>query len=100
MSKSMLDCIITMDETMVSFHTPEMKKQSKQWCSQGPASPLKGGHFSQTKQMVMEFFYSCGLIFLYIRPSATFINATNTIKALSNFLEHFKKKRPAMAQQQ
>jgi hypothetical protein len=31
-SMVMLDCIITMDETMVSYHTPETKKQSKQQC--------------------------------------------------------------------
>ncbi len=30
-SMAMLDCIGTMDETMVSYHTPETKKQSKQW---------------------------------------------------------------------
>jgi hypothetical protein len=30
-SKAMLDNIITMDETMVSDHTPETKKSSKQW---------------------------------------------------------------------
>jgi hypothetical protein len=29
--KSMLDCIVIMDKTMVSYHTPEIKKQSKQW---------------------------------------------------------------------
>jgi hypothetical protein len=37
---------------------------------------------------------------MHIVPRGTAINATYTIKALGKFLEHFKKKRPAMAQQQ
>jgi hypothetical protein len=38
-SMAMLDCIGTMDETMVSYHTPETKKQSKQWLEKGQPGP-------------------------------------------------------------
>ncbi len=31
----MLDNIVTMDETMVLYHMPETKKQSKQWIAKG-----------------------------------------------------------------
>jgi histone-lysine N-methyltransferase SETMAR len=100
-SKSMLDCIVTMDETMVSYHTPETKKQSKQWIPKGQPGPLKAWvHASRTKQMVVAFFDSRGLIYTHIVPRGASINATYTIKVLGKFLEHFKKKRPAMAQQQ
>jgi hypothetical protein len=34
-SMAMLDRIVTMDETMVSYHTPETKKASKQWIKKG-----------------------------------------------------------------
>jgi hypothetical protein len=37
---------------------------------------------------------------MHIVPRGAAINATYTIKALGKFMEHFKKKRPAMAQQQ
>ena len=40
-SKSMLDNIVTMDETMISYHTPETKKQSEQWRWKGQPGPIK-----------------------------------------------------------
>ncbi len=98
----MLDAIVTMDETMVSYHTPETKKQSKQWIPRGQPGPLKARvHASRTKQMVVAFFDSLGLIYTHIVPkgasiNAASINAAYTIKVLGTFLEHFKK-RPAMA---
>jgi histone-lysine N-methyltransferase SETMAR len=95
-SKVMLDAIVTMDETMVSYHTPETKKQSKQWIP----GPLKAQvHASRTKQIVVAFFDSRGIIYTHIVPRGATINATYTIKVLATFLEHFKK-RPAMAAQQ
>jgi hypothetical protein len=100
-SKAMLDAIVTMDKTMVSYHTPETKKQSKQWIPRGQLGPLKARvHASWTKQMVVAFFDSRGLIYTHIVPRGASINATYTIKVLGTFLEHFKKERPAMAAQQ
>jgi hypothetical protein len=64
-----LDYIVVMDETTMSYHTPEMKKQSKQWILKGQPGPLKGharGHAVRTKQMVMVFFNSQGLIYIHI----------------------------------
>jgi hypothetical protein len=56
-------------------------------------------HISWTKQMVMVFFVSRGLIYMHNVPSrGASINATYAIKALGKFLEHFDNKRPAMAQ--
>jgi hypothetical protein len=40
-SMSMLEDIVTMDETMVCYHTPETKKQSKQWIKKGKPGPIK-----------------------------------------------------------
>jgi predicted HAD superfamily phosphohydrolase YqeG len=100
-SKSMLDCIVTMDKAMVSYHNRETKKQSKQWIPKGELAPLKAlVYANQTKQMVMAFFNSGGLIYTLIISRGAAINATSIIKALGKFLEHIKKKRPTMAQQQ
>jgi hypothetical protein len=33
--ESVLDCIITMDESVVSMHIPETKQQAKQWPKMG-----------------------------------------------------------------
>jgi hypothetical protein len=37
----MFDRIITMDESAVSFHTPQTKKQSKQWLVKGEPGLIK-----------------------------------------------------------
>jgi hypothetical protein len=50
-SVAMLDQIITMDKTMVSYHTPQTKRQSKQWIEKGKPGPIKAKVYaSQTKQ--------------------------------------------------
>ena len=77
----MLDDIVTMDETMVSFHTPETKKQSKQWILKGKPGPLKAKvQASRTKQMVLAFFDSKGLIFTNIVPRGSTVNARYIVK--------------------
>ena len=65
-SKSMLDCIVTIDETMVAYHTPETKRQSMQWLPKGQPGPIKAKvQASRTKQMVLAFFDNKDLIYVY-----------------------------------
>jgi hypothetical protein len=53
----MLDNIISIDETMESYHTPETKKQSEQWIEKGKLGPIKARvHISRTKQMILAVF--------------------------------------------
>ncbi len=62
-SMSVLDNIVTMDKSAVSFHTPETKQQSMQWLPKGQPEPVKiKVHTTRTKQMVLAFFHSKGLI--------------------------------------
>jgi [histone H3]-lysine36 N-dimethyltransferase SETMAR len=96
-SLSMLDNIVTMDETMVSYHTPETKKQSKQWIKKGQPGPIKARvHASRTKQMLLVFFDSKGLIYTHIVPRGAAINAKYILMVLGKFLEHLRRKRPEM----
>jgi histone-lysine N-methyltransferase SETMAR len=100
-SMAMLDNIVTMDETMVCYHTPQTKKQSKQWIKKGQPGPIKARvHASRTKQMVMAFFDSKGLVYTHIVPRGATINAIYTVKVLGIFMKNLKKKRPAMLQQE
>jgi histone-lysine N-methyltransferase SETMAR len=100
-SMAMLDNIVTMDETMVCYHTPQTKKQSKQWIKKGLPGPIKARvHASRTKQMVMALFDSKGLIYTHIVPRGTTINAIYTVKVLGIFMKNVKKKRPAMVEQE
>ena len=63
-SAAVLNNIVTVDESAVSFHTPETKKQSKQWTKKGQPGPLKAKvHASRSKQMVLVFFDAKGVIY-------------------------------------
>jgi histone-lysine N-methyltransferase SETMAR len=100
-SMAMLDRIVTMDETMVSYHTPETKKASKQWIKKGLPGPIKAKvHASRTKQMLLAFFDSKGLIYTHIVPRGSTINADYILKAMDKFMAHLKKKRPEMVKQE
>jgi hypothetical protein len=95
-SMSMLENIVTMDETMVCYRTRKTKKQSKQWIKKGKPGPIKARvQAICVKQMVMAFFDCRGLIYTHIVPRAK-INAMYIVKALGTFMKHFKKKRPEM----
>ena len=97
-SMSMLDLIVTMDETMVSYHTPTTKRQSMQWIPKGQPGPIKAKvQASRTKQMVLAFFDSRGLIYTNIVPRGTPVNAAYIVKALAVFWKKLKEKRPQMA---
>jgi len=98
-SEWMLDRIVTMDETMVSYHTPETKKQSKQWLLKGQPGPVKAKvHASRTKQMVLAFFDAKGLVYTNIVPRGSTVNAAYITKALGTFMKTLKKKRPEMVE--
>jgi [histone H3]-lysine36 N-dimethyltransferase SETMAR len=99
-SKAVLDNIVTMDESAVSFHTPETKQQSKQWVKKGQPGPLKARvHATRSKQMVLVFFDSRGVIYTdYVAKGST-VNSQYIISALGRFLKTFKQKRPVTASQ-
>jgi len=95
-----LDTIVTMDETMISLHTPETKKQSKRWVPKGQPGPLKARvQASRTKHMVMAFFDAKGLIYTNVVPKGESVNAAYIVKALGRFLRYLKQKRPELAEQ-
>ncbi len=61
---------------MVSYHTSETKKQSKQWIAKGkPGSIEARVQASRTKQVILAFFDSKGLVYSYIVARGVLINA-------------------------
>jgi hypothetical protein len=98
----MLDNIITMDETLVSYYTPETKRMSKEWTWKGKPGPLKAKvQASHSKQMVFTFFYSRGLIYIYSHcPRSATINAPYIVNVLGKFWRSLRLKRPEMMSQQ
>jgi histone-lysine N-methyltransferase SETMAR len=96
-SLSMLDNIVTMDESAVSFHTPESKQQSKQWLVKGSPGPIKAKkHATRKKQMVLAFFDSKGFIYTNFVPRGRTVNSAYIIEALDRFLKALKEKRLTM----
>ncbi|QQP40683.1 Uncharacterized protein FKW44_014815 [Caligus rogercresseyi] len=79
-----LDKVVTMDETCVSFFTPESKRNFKR-------------QESRKKQMVLSFFDNCGVIFQHYLPMRTFVFAAVFKGVMNMFLKKFKEKRPEMA---
>jgi histone-lysine N-methyltransferase SETMAR len=93
-----LDRIVTMDKSAVSFHMPETKRQSKQWVKKGQPGPVKAKvHASRTKQMVLVFFDSKGVIYTNYVPRGSTVNTAYIKTALQRFVKVLKKKRPDMA---
>jgi hypothetical protein len=97
-SKEMLDSTVMMDESAVSFHSPETKQQLKQWRKKGEPGPIKAEvHATRAKQMVLAFSDSKGLICTNYMPRGTTVNAKYIMEALCNNMVIFKKRRPIMA---
>lgn len=93
-----LDSIVTMDESAVSLHTPETKRQSKQWLTKGQPGPLKAKvQASRDKQMIMAFFDNVGMIYYCVVPKGKTVNGEYVIDVLKRFLKMFRRKRPEMA---
>jgi histone-lysine N-methyltransferase SETMAR len=100
-SMAMLDNIMTMDETMVSYHTPQIKRQSKQWIKKGSPGPVKAKvAASCTKQVLVAFFDNKELVYTHIVPRGITINANYTIIVLGKFMKHLRIKRPEMVEQE
>jgi hypothetical protein len=99
-SLALLNNIVTMDESAVSFHTPETKRASKEWVKKGLPGPRKAKvHATRTKKMVLVFFDAKGVIYTNYVPKGETVNAEYIKKALARFLKIFQAKRPIMASQ-
>jgi histone-lysine N-methyltransferase SETMAR len=99
-SLALLNNIVTMDESAVSFHTLVTKRMSKQWVKKGQPDPRKAKvHATRTKKMVLVFFDTKGVIYMNCIPKGETINAKYVKKALARFLKVFKVKRPIMVSQ-
>jgi hypothetical protein len=57
-------------------------------------------HSSDQKTAMLAFFDSQGLIYSHIVPKVSAVNGKYIVKALGNFLQQLKKKRPVMVQQE
>jgi hypothetical protein len=95
-SMSVLDDIVTIDETMVCYHTPKTKKNSQNNGSRREnKAPSRPKSRPATPSRWMAFFYYQGFIYTHIMPGGP-RSTEYIVKALGTFMRHFKKKRPEM----
>jgi len=101
-SAALLQNIITTDESSILFHTPQTKRQSKQWTKKGQPGSIKAKvHASRTKQMVLVFFDAASvIIFMNYVPRGETVNVEYIKKALARFLVIFRQKRPNISSQE
>jgi hypothetical protein len=57
--RSVLDRIITMDESAVSMHTPETKQQSKQWLKKEWEGVLRGVSKDDFAKAFVRWYERC-----------------------------------------
>ena len=81
-----------MDETMVSLHTPETKKQPKD----GSIGDVSTVHAKRSKFMVMAFFDAAGIIYSHIVLRVKSVNAAYIVKVLKVFVKTMRQKRPQL----
>ena len=95
--KGVLGQIVTMDESAVSFHTPETKKQSKQWLKKGTPGPIKARvHATREKQMVLAFFDKNGLIYTNTVHRGKTVTGSYMVEALRLFMRRMNQKQPEL----
>jgi hypothetical protein len=67
-----LSNIVTVDESSVSFHNLDTKKQPMQWVKKGQPGPVKARvHTSRSMQMVPVFWDAKGIIYTNYAPKVT-----------------------------
>ena len=96
--EEVLGKILTIDESMVSLHTPETKRQSMQWIKKGEPGPIKARvHATRSKVMVLAFFDQKGVVYTNYVPKGVTVNAAYILKILPIFIKKLRLKRPTLA---
>ncbi len=84
-SLAVLDKIVTMEESGMSFHTPEMKLESKQWVQKGQPGPFRAQvHASRMKQIFIIYFEGRSKWFPYSEMPGAFPIQTTSPRAKSS----------------
>jgi hypothetical protein len=91
---SILNDIVIMDETMVSFHIPKTKTIQTVDRKGETRHHEARVHVSRTKQMVMAFFDSHGIMYTHIVPMGSKINAIYIVNDLGLFLKKMRQTWP------
>ena len=94
---SVLDALVTYDESLIYCYDPETKRQSSQWKYAGSPRPKKARKSKSTYKLLMiPFFDSTGMIYMHWVPTGQTVNKEYYVEVLSEFRKRFRQKRPAL----
>ena len=94
---SVIDSLVTCDESWVYCYDPETKRQSAQWKPTDSPRPKKARQSRSTaKLMMIPFFDSKGIIYIHWVPHGQMVNKEYYVEVLREFRKRFRRKRPEL----
>ena len=89
---TVLNALVTCDESWIYCYDPETQRQSSQWKHAGSPRQSKSTH----KHLMIPFFDSTGIISMHWVPTEQMVNKEYYVEVLREFRKRFLGKRPAL----
>ena len=94
---TVLDALVTYNESWIYCYDPETKRQSSQWKHAGSPRPKKARQSKSTHKLLMiPFFDSTGMIYMHWVPTGQTISEEYYVEVLREFKKKFHRKKPAL----
>ena len=94
---TVLDALVTCEESWIYCYDLETKRQSSQWKHAGSARPKKARQSKSTHKLLMILFFdSTGMIYMHWVPTGQTVNKEDYFEVLREFRKRFRRKRPAL----
>ncbi len=94
---TLMEKVITTDETWIPLFDPVTKQASAEWRPKGSVHPQKALRARVTrKTMLVLFFDTMGVVHLEFLPQRMTVNGEYWVQILSNLKESIRKKQPIM----
>ena len=94
---TVLDALLTSDESWIYCYDPETKRQHSQWKHAGSPRPKKARQSKSTHKLLMiPFFDSTGMIYMHWAPTGQTVNKEYYVEVLREFRKRFHRKSPAL----
>ena len=94
---TVLDALVTCDESWIYCYDSDTKRQSSQWKHAGSPRHKKARQSKSTQKLLMiPFFDSTGMIYMHWVPTGQTVNKEYYVEVLREFREKFRRKRPAL----
>ena len=94
---TVLDALVTCNESWIYCYDPETKRKSSQWNHAGSPRPKKARQSKSTHKLLMiPFFDITGMIYMHWGPTGQTVNKEYYVEVLREFKKRFFRMRPAL----